>query len=144
MGFSGTVLMSNIIINHPNYLRVSAFWNLIFQTVLLIHKWYKYICQKICHFFGQVCFLRKFVYLSHVIEIGSRNNVVFKSTGSGTKNSELNSAPTSTNCATLDSSLHLCPLASLAINRERICDCMYGDKDQIVRCTGRLVVRQIE
>lgn len=69
------------------------------------------------------------MYLSHVIEIGSRNNVVFKSTGSGTKNSELNSAPTPTNCATLDSSLHLCPLASLAINRERICDCMYGDKD---------------
>lgn len=69
------------------------------------------------------------MYLSHVIEIGSRNNVVFKNTGSGTKNSELNSAPTPTNCAALDKALHLCPLASLAINRERIRDCMYSDKD---------------
>ena len=69
------------------------------------------------------------MYLSHVIEIGSRNNVVFKSTGSGTKNSELYSALTPINCATLDKSLQLCPLASLAINRGRISDCLYSEKD---------------
>ena len=46
--FSGTILMSNIIINYLNDPKVSGFWNLnyIFQTVLLIHKWYRNICQR--------------------------------------------------------------------------------------------------
>lgn len=82
-------LVSSIMMNNLSHPKVSRFWNRnsIFWVVLLIHEWYKYICQNISYLFGRFAFSeRQFLYLMCIGGIFNRNSVV----DSGAKEAGLN------------------------------------------------------